>query len=64
MKKTWKALFMLGLVVSPFIFASCDKDEGTVSYKDVDDDDWKKKAVLCEPNDAASTTNDIQVNEL
>ena len=37
---------MLGLLAFPFILNSCEKDNGTTDYDDVDDDDWRKKAAI------------------
>lgn len=50
MRKTIKALFMMGLMASPFIFTACEKDHGTTDYDDVDDDDWKKKGIVAVEN--------------
>lgn len=46
MKKISKSLFLLSVIVCPFVFSACEKDEGTTSYNDVDDDDWKKAMVI------------------
>ena len=46
MKKFNKSLFLLVIISCPFVFAACEKDEGTTSYNDVDDDDWKKAMVI------------------
>lgn len=44
MKKSYKKILVLSLIVAPFIFISCDKDHGTTDYDNVNDDDWKKKS--------------------
>ena len=46
MKKTSRMLLLMSVMVCPFIFAACEKDEGTTDYNDVSDDDWKKKNVV------------------
>ena len=45
MKKNSKALFLFCIMACPFFFTACEKDHGTTRYEDVDDDDWKKKAI-------------------
>lgn len=42
MKKITKAMFLLSVMVAPFVFSACEKDEGTTDYNNVSDDDWKK----------------------
>jgi len=51
MKKLFITLFVLCLIVSPFILTSCDKDHGTTKYEDVDDDDWKKRMYSLDENE-------------
>ncbi len=63
MKKAYKALFMLSLMASPLFFASCEKDLGTTDYEEVDDDDWKKKAIIVDYEGTETSSMEFTASE-
>lgn len=42
MKKFFKAVLALSMMVLPFVLVSCEKDYGTSGYGNHSDSDWKK----------------------
>ena len=56
-------MFLMSVMVCPFIFTACEKDEGTTGYNDVNDDDWKKAVVIENECDNADTQATYYVNE-
>lgn len=65
MRKLLVAFFLLFLIASPFIFLSCEKDNGTVDYDNVDDDDWKKReaAIMTDTIDISSVEYESTDNQ-
>lgn len=54
---------MLSLMASPLFFASCEKDLGTTDYEEVDDDDWKKKAIIVDYEGTETSSMEFTASE-
>ena len=61
MKKISKSFFLLSLIVCPFVFTSCEKDEGTKDYDNVTDDDWKKSTIIVNDYDGNEVSTDYSI---